>query len=239
MENGSLVEPTMIRPGGPDLNSSLIDMPELNQRSNNLSVYHRERSRIVEPSKSQRDFVQAANNQILFDGFSAHPYQEAPTRTQAYRSTPSVDDFQLAEKFKLQSNELESLRQRIKQVELENERLRSAARPSNQTVSSEAYFRLQKELDAERNQKRSELYELQSLRREVDSLKYANSKLEGEKQAYLKALGDLKKQRDQTGVQRMQVIAIRNFLVSVELERIRLMYLEKDRELETVKVATQ
>lgn len=234
-----MVEPTMIRPGGPDLNSSLIDMPELNQRSNNLSVYHRERSRIVEPSKSQRDQVQAASIPNQFDGFTTQIYQESPTKTyhQArHKSPPSVDELQQTATARLQAEELERLRQRIKQVELENERLRTTTRPSNQTVSSDAYFRLQKELENERNQMRSDLAELQTLRREVDSLRYMNNKLESEKQAYLKALGDLKRQRDQTGVQRMQVIAIRNFLVSVELERIRLMYLEKERELEAAKV---
>lgn len=92
------------------------------------------------------------------------------------------------------------------------------------------------QLERERQERLRFMLQADNLAKENQGLRYSNSRLEMEKTTLNKALGDLKRQRDQAGVHRMQIIAIRNFLLALELERIRLLYLEKEQECDAVKV---
>lgn len=197
MENGSIVAPNLLQPNGKDLTTSVLEVPELSQRKNNLSIYNDERSYLVDSSIGGQTKPGATPTQTLLT----------------------------------MKSEVDALRQHTLELEAELARYKNLQGDTSKKIDSSS-----SELQQERNERYRWMQEAERLKRENDTLKWSCSRLEADKAALNKALGDLKTQRDQVGTQRMQVVAIRNFLLALELERIRLLYLEKENECNGLKV---
>jgi len=219
MENGAVIEPHMViydNSNGNDLNTNVLDIPELNQRKNNLSIYHDERAGIPDVNMRPKNVVTPVN-----------------LPPQNYEPPGYL------------INEIAALKERIDQLEKMNQDLMNKLRLTGD--QGEALARLASELERERQERLKWMLEATKLRKEYDlmvynlkkendMLKFNVNRLEQEKISLLKALSDLKRHRDQAGIQRMQIVAIRNFLLAVELERIRRIYVDKERECEGIRV---
>ena len=208
-----MIAPKLATANEKDLNTSIMDMPERGLMKKDLSIYDDNRSMLVPTNLRPKD------TQIL-----------PPT------------DFNLPHYVTKQSEELEKTKIQVQQKQSNYDMLATSFQEKDrdtamrlQALNSTLQVALD-DLTRERQERLRYVLEVDKLKKENDSLKYQNSRLEKEKNSMNKALGDLKRQRDQAGVQRMQIVAIRNFLLAVELERIRLMYLEKEQECEVAKV---
>lgn len=211
--NGATIAPKLATANEKDLNSSIVEMPDRGPMKNDLSIYDENRSLLVPTLMRQRET----------------PMQQA-------------NDFNFPLYATKQQEELEYTKLQMKQQQAEYSRLTSNLQQQDkdyasriQTLNSSVQAAYA-DVNKERQEKLQYLLEVDRLKKENEMLRYQNSRLEMEKGTLNKALGDIKKQRDQAGMQRMQFVAIRNFLLALELERIRLMYLEKEQECELARV---
>lgn len=205
--------PKLATAGEKDLNMSVISIPDRGPMKNDLSIYDESRSQLVPTNLRPRD------NQSI-----------------------PVPDFNFPQYNIRQQEELNQTKTLVQQQQAEYDRLANSLQQKDQecaakiqSVNSSLQAALT-DLNKERQERLQFMLEADKLRKENEVLRYHNSRLEVEKNTLNKALGDLKRQRDQAGVQRMQIVAIRNFLLALELERIRLMFLEKEQECDLAKV---
>lgn len=232
MDNGSVAQPNLIKHPGVGIDPFMLDMPGLSQsNNNNLSVYHKERSKIAEfASKSPVLGSNGSTVQEVNGNVQNNP-QSSLNSSISNNKKSGVEDDKLLMKYYRQVDELKT-----QVIQLEQEKSSLSSKLKNAESQIELMSKSHNESQTSKNEQYKYMLEAQNLKKEVDSLKYFNSKLENEKNALSKALADSKLQRDQMGVQRMQVVGIRNFLLAIELERIRMMYLEKEKECEQAKV---
>ena len=216
LEIGGIGEPVMdhtIQGDHGDLNTTVMKVPSTGYTNNETSVHSESRMRPVDIS------------------MRAAPVEESPYNTGTQVS--------YIEKHK---DELRKSYAEVEMLKEENNRLQRVV----QSGSNEADMNLMRvtsqfqacmnSLEREKQDRLRFMIDADNLAKENQGLRYTNSRLEQEKNTLNKAYGDLKRQRDQAGVQRTQIIAIRNFLLAVELERIRLMYLEKEQECASARV---